>query len=76
MPLQTHNDGCIAASIPTRPFRAVFRPDCPHTKLLNAVIDFRSVDLDNAEAYARTFQLPRMTLDRVGELVTSPGVTT
>lgn len=57
-----HDDGCVRASIETRPFEVTFRAVCEHGRMRQATFILDAVSSTDAAAYAQLFLTPpRMT---------------
>jgi hypothetical protein len=64
--LSTYDDGCIIPNLATKTFRVVFTPDCGHSKVKAAVIDFEAIDLESASQYVATWlKFPKMHVHRI-----------
>ena len=65
-----HADGCVRANIRVKTFRAVLLPDCEHTKVRAAIIDFHAENLAAAEAYIRNawVRIPQVHVHSVTEI--------
>jgi hypothetical protein len=69
-----HDDGCVIANIPVKPYRVMFEPECEHTKIRAAEIVILAESADSALHYARnTLRLPRMRATHAEEITAVTG---